>query len=62
MIPEPIVVERKCGGWLATSPNNARALIGVTADTEKEVVAEFKIVYARWLELLKHSRFRKRAA
>lgn len=49
---EPILVERKCGGWLATTPTGPWPRIGVTADTAELARAMFKISMSKWLSSL----------
>jgi hypothetical protein len=51
-IPEPRVVERACGGWLAVTLQGASPRVGVTASTEAEVREEFAREVARWREIL----------
>jgi len=52
-IPEPIVTERQCGGFIAVSPRYAMIKIGVTAPFAEAAKDLFAIRYAEWLELLK---------
>jgi hypothetical protein len=51
-IPEPEVIERKCGGFLAISPRFAQIKIGVTAPYREAAKDLFTIRYAAWLETL----------
>ncbi len=48
----PRVVERKCGGWLATSPVGAVLCVGVTASTEAEVRAKYSHSLKEWIDLV----------
>ncbi len=48
--PEPEVIARACGGFLAVSPKNAAFRIGVTAATEALVREKFCARYAKWRE------------
>lgn len=49
---EPKIVRRQCGGWLAVSPPSTTLRIGVTADTEEEVRAQFRRARDRWAEII----------
>lgn len=51
-IPEPEIIERDCGGFLAVSPRWARVKIGVTAPYAEAAKDQFAIRYAAWLETL----------
>ncbi len=55
-IPEPVIIERKCGGWLAVSSRFAMIQIGVTAPYRAAAQDLFAIRYAEWLETLKPDR------
>lgn len=48
----PRVVHRACGGWLAFSAPNSPLKIGVTAETEDAVRADYEEALAGWLALL----------
>lgn len=50
--PTPQVIHRQCGGYLAISPMGCAIGIGVTAETEDAVLAEFSTTYRRWIEIL----------
>lgn len=52
-VPDPVIVERDCGGYLAVSPRWARIKIGVTAPFREAAKDLFAIRYAEWLEILK---------
>ena len=47
----PRLIRRATGGWLAVSPDWARFLIGITADTESEAIDQFRASYARWVSI-----------
>ena len=49
---DPVVSERECGGWLATTPPESELRIGVTALTEGEVRALFERAMHRWVAAL----------
>lgn len=49
---EPKLVKRQCGGWLATSPDNERIKIGVTAHSMQGAVFQYKLALSRWRSLL----------
>lgn len=49
---EPALIRRLSGGWLAVSPVDARLRIGVTAPTEEEARAAFRVELSRWFEIL----------
>ena len=38
---DPVLIERRCGGWLAVTPRGWPLGIGVTADTKEEAEQEF---------------------
>jgi hypothetical protein len=48
----PLVSPRKCGGWLAKSPNGATLCIGVTANSETEAREKFLRSLDRCAEIL----------
>lgn len=48
----PVVVQRRCGGWLARSERRDEIRIGVTAESEEAVRAKFAATIAKWRELL----------
>lgn len=54
----PRVIQRSCGGWLATSPSNMNLQIGVTAPTESEALNKFVQTLDRWREILAAGRAR----
>jgi hypothetical protein len=58
----PIVVARQCGGWLATSPRGSRFMIGVTADTEDQVRADFDRSIAGWSAMFEQAQVLNAAA
>jgi hypothetical protein len=45
---EPIISARRCGGWLATTPNGAPISVGVTGETEAEARSAFRTAMERW--------------
>jgi len=45
---KPVLVARKCGGWLATTPNGWPLCIGVTAETAEGAEQEFSAALSRW--------------
>lgn len=47
----PVLIERRCGGWLATTPNGWPLGIGVTADTKEEAEAAFQAEMIRFSEI-----------
>ena len=49
---EPNVVQRKCGGWLATAPKWSPLRFGVTAATESAVREAFQLALRDWSALL----------
>jgi hypothetical protein len=49
--PEPVVVQREAGGWLAVSAPNEALRIGVVGADEHSARAAFAQAAARWLEL-----------
>jgi len=48
---KPVLIKRRCGGWLAITPSVWPLGIGVTADTEEEVKREFEATLKRWSEI-----------
>jgi len=48
----PQTFYRECGGWLAVSGPDEPLKIGVTAETEEEVVANYKESLAAWRRTL----------
>jgi hypothetical protein len=50
-VSAPLVTERACGGWLATSPVGSGFSFGVTADTEAEVRTAYQAALTRWVEI-----------
>jgi hypothetical protein len=48
----PVLAERACGGWLATTPKGYRFSLGVTAETEGEAREAFRRTINRWTEIL----------
>jgi len=38
----PLLIKRRCGGWLAITPKGWPLGIGVTAETEAEAVTKFR--------------------
>jgi hypothetical protein len=55
----PRVIHRVCGGYLAISPDGCALGIGVTADTEEEVLVEFAAHYRKCIEILESSALSK---
>lgn len=51
-MPEPVLIERHCGGWLAVSPRHAAIKIGVTAPDERTAKDLYEITYDNWLRTL----------
>lgn len=39
---EPVLIERRCGGWLAVTPRGWPLGIGVTADTKADAERKFR--------------------
>ena len=39
---DPVVVQRPCGGWLATTPQGWPLGVGVTADTKASAERKFR--------------------
>lgn len=52
VVPIPRMIKRKCGGYLAVAPRDARFVMGVTADTEQEAHILFIQEYRRWTETI----------
>jgi hypothetical protein len=50
--PEPRIIQRRCGGFLALSTSTRAPKIGVTADTEEEAREKLNAALGRWLEIL----------
>jgi hypothetical protein len=50
--PDPRIVRRFCGGYLAISTSSDGPKIGVTADTEEEARERLSATLKRWLEIL----------
>lgn len=50
--PNPRLIERRCGGWLAISGRGDPVQIGVTAASESEAAAEFDRVRDHWRAIL----------
>ena len=48
----PRLIERRCGGWIATSEANASLKIGVTADTEQQARLNFERAVKEWEHIL----------
>lgn len=48
----PRLIQRKIGGWLATSPPSSGITIGVDAPTKEEAIERFRSMFSRWLEIL----------
>ena len=48
---QPVLISRRCGGWLAITPRGWPISIGVTADTEAEARREFEVALDRWSKI-----------
>jgi hypothetical protein len=44
----PLIVKRKCGGWLAVSPALAELRIGAVGNTEEEARSNFSRLVRQW--------------
>lgn len=51
-MPEPTLIRRRCGGWLAVSPRDESLQFGVTASTEEEARSNYAQALLRWREIL----------
>ena len=47
----PVLVERRCGGWLAVTPQGWPLGIGVTAETRAEAEKRFQEELKRFSEI-----------
>ena len=52
---EPRIIERECGGWLATSPKGALIRLGETGATKDDAVERFRLAWRQWRETLEAS-------
>lgn len=43
-----ILIQRKCGGWLATTKANHRYRIGVTGESEETARNKISLAVKRW--------------
>lgn len=50
----PVLIERKCGGWLAITPRGWPLGIGVTADTKENAEANFRAELERFSSIQEH--------
>jgi hypothetical protein len=50
--PEPVLVKRVCGGWLAVSPQLYSLKIGVRSGGQDEARAAYSAAFNRWKALL----------
>ena len=48
---EPVLIERRCGGWLAITPHGWPLGIGVTADTKAAAEHAFRVEMKRFSEI-----------
>jgi len=48
----PHLIHRRCGGWLAKTPDGWPLGIGVTGDTKEAAVAEFESALDRWKKIV----------
>lgn len=46
--PMPLLVKRRCGGWLAVSGGNESVKVGVTAETEAGAAELFNCTIRAW--------------
>lgn len=47
----PVLIERRCGGWLAVTPRGWPLAIGVTAETKAEAEQKFRDELKRFSEI-----------
>lgn len=47
-IVNPLIIKRKCGGWLAVSPARADLRIGAVGRTEEEARSNFDRLVRQW--------------
>ena len=52
---QPVIKERKCGGWLAVSPAGAIVNIGVTGDYKVGAISQFKASVKMWSNILEEN-------
>jgi hypothetical protein len=52
----PVLVERACGGWLASGLVSGTLRIGVTGDSEGDALAQFRAAASDWERNLSLSR------
>lgn len=48
---EPVLIERRCGGWLAVTPRGWPLGIGVTADTKSNAEHKFREELRRFSQI-----------
>lgn len=60
--PAPRVIIRQCGGYLVTSPPDARIQIGVFGETEAEAIETYRTRLEVWHHLLEKHASREAAA
>lgn len=48
---EPVLTERRCGGWLAVTPRGWPLGIGVTAETKAHAEERFRAEMKRFSEI-----------
>lgn len=53
---EPVLIERKCGGWLATTPRGYRLQIGVLGDSEDQARVNLFNSLEKWKALCQHAK------
>ena len=50
----PVLIERRCGGWLAITPRGWPLGIGVTAETKAEAEKKFEEELKRFSQIPEH--------
>lgn len=48
---KPVLMERRCGGWLAVTPRGWPLSLGVTAPSSDKAVTEFHAALDRWARI-----------
>jgi hypothetical protein len=54
--PALLIVERRCGGWIAWSGPAQDLKIGVTGDTRENALARFDGALRQWQDILSQAR------
>jgi len=52
---QPLLIERRCGGWMAITPSGWPLAVGVTADTKAGAEKKFREELKRFSEIPERS-------